>query len=101
MKLLIMKFFPVACYVLSLRSKYTPQHAGVKHPTKSERIMLYSVVCCNDFFKYCIKMSQVLWLYGGRRERGRYEAEIHKMGIIQIIRCSFMQFDFFFFFLRK
>jgi hypothetical protein len=40
-------------------------------------------------------MSQVMWVYGGRRERVPHEAEIHKMGIIQIIRCCFMRYDFF------
>jgi hypothetical protein len=32
MKLLIMKFSPLPCYLVSLRPKYSPQHPILKHP---------------------------------------------------------------------
>jgi hypothetical protein len=32
MKLLIMQFSPTSRYLVSLRSKYSPQHPVVKHP---------------------------------------------------------------------
>jgi hypothetical protein len=31
-KLLIMKFSPVPCYLFPLRPKYSPQHPPLKHP---------------------------------------------------------------------
>jgi hypothetical protein len=32
MKLLIMKFSPLPCYLVPLRPKYSPQHPILKHP---------------------------------------------------------------------
>jgi hypothetical protein len=35
MKLFIMKFSPLPCYLVPLRPKYSPQHPIIKHPRPS------------------------------------------------------------------
>jgi hypothetical protein len=60
MKLLIMKFSPIPCYLTPLRPKYSPQHPLLKHPQPTYGIIIqyYNIIILWAHYPICGQLTE-------------------------------------------